>query len=188
MGSYKAIGKQKFSSNQYAIVPIRYEDRLSILHWRNDQIYHLRQDKPLNEADQDHYFKTIVNDLFNKEKPNQLIFSFLEDNKCIGYGGLVHINWIDKNAEISFVMETKLEKNNFARHWKTFLHLIEEVAFKELKFYKIFTFAYDLRPHLYAPIEASGFEREAVLKKHCYFNGAFKDVIIHSKFNNFEDI
>jgi RimJ/RimL family protein N-acetyltransferase len=151
-------------------------------------VYHLRQEKPLTEADQENYFKNVVNTLFNKEKPNQLLFSYLEDNVCIGYGGLVHMNWIDKNAEISFIMNTQLEKEHFSMHWKIFLELIEQVAFEELKFHKIFTYAYDLRPHLYAPIEDSGFVKEATLKDHYFFNGAYKDVIIHSKFNTLEKL
>jgi RimJ/RimL family protein N-acetyltransferase len=183
MNSYKVLCKQKFSNNEFSIVPIRFEDRMAILHWRNEQVYHLRQEKPLTEQDQENYFNKIVNKLFHQEKPKQILFSYLKDNICIGYGGLVHINWIDKNAEISFIMNTKLEKEQFSMHWKIFLKLIEQVAFHELNLYKIFTFAFDLRPHLYAPIEASGFLKEAILKKHYFFNGAYKDVIIHSKFN-----
>jgi RimJ/RimL family protein N-acetyltransferase len=186
VNSYKAISNQKISNGRYAIVPIRYEDRMDILKWRNEQVYHLRQDKPLTETDQEYYFKTIVSRLFEEKQPSQFLFSYLEGEECIGYGGLVHINWHDKNAEISFIMDTKLEQEYFSNHWTSFLGLIEQVAFKELNLYKIFTFAYDLRPHLYDPIEASGFIKEAVLRKHCFFNGVFKDVIIHSKFNSEE--
>lgn len=188
MNSYKAIDKQKFSIGRYDIIPIRYEDRMHILRWRNEQVYHLRQDRPLTEEDQDHYFNTVVNTLFNQEQPDQLLFSYLEDNVCIGYGGLVHMNWIDKNAEISFIMNTILEKEHFSTHWKTFLKLIEQVAFNQLKFHKIFTYAFDLRPHLYASIEESGFIKEAILKEHYFFNGDYKDVIIHSKFNTLEKL
>ena len=182
MNSYIPISKDVFSFNSFSIVPIRYEDRMDILKWRNEQIYHLRQDKFLTETDQETYFNTVINKLFDKDEPSQLLFSFLKDKICIGYGGLVHINWVDKNAEISFIMNTKLEKENFSNYWKIFLNLIEQVAFKELTFHKISTFAFDLRPHLYAPIEASGFVKEAILKEHFLFNGEYKDVIIHSKF------
>ncbi len=188
MNSYKAIHQQKFSIEAYTIVPIRYEDRMDILKWRNEQVYHLRQDKPLAEADQENYFNTVIVKLFDQEQPNQILFSYLKNGKCIGYGGLVHINWVDKNAEISFIMNTQLEKEQFSLHWKIFLKLIEEVAFKELKLYKIFTFAFDLRSHLYAPIEESGFVKEATLKKHSFFNGTYIDVIIHSKFNTLDTL
>jgi RimJ/RimL family protein N-acetyltransferase len=178
---YKCLQKQSFSLRRYSIVPIRMEDRFEIMKWRNEQIYHLRQDKPLTEEDQNRYFNTVVKKLFDEERPTQLLFSYIEDNKCIGYGGLVHINWVDKNAEISFIMETSLEKEFFQFHWTKYLKLIEVLAFQELSLHKIFVFAFDLRPHLYKAIENAGFVKEAVLKEHCLFQGEYKDVIIHSK-------
>ena len=180
---YKCLTQNEFEFGDNKIVPIRYEDRLEIMNWRNEQMYHLRQPKPLSEANQDRYYKTEVLLLFSEDQPNQILFSYLENNICIGYGGLVHINWIDKNAEISFVMNTELEKDYFSKHWTIFLYLVELVAFKELNLNKLFTYAFDIRPHLYEIIENSGFVKEATLKKHYFFNGAYKDVIIHSKFN-----
>ena len=159
------------------------EDRYNIMKWRNEQIYHLRQSKPLTDEDQNKYFNTVVNKLFDQDRPNQLLFSFMKDNTCIGYGGLVNINWIDKNAELSFIMDTELEKEFFSINWKVFLQLIEQVAFIELNFHKIFTFAFDLRPHLFLAIESADFKYEATLKEHYYFNKKHYDVIIHSKFN-----
>ena len=184
MSSYKNLSNQSFSEGTFSIVPIRYEDRLKIMNWRNEQMYHLRQNKLLTEADQTRYFNTVVATLFNTDFPSQLLFSFLEGSECIGYGGLVHINWVDKHAEISFIMDTALEKDYFQKHWTTYLKLIEQVAFQELQLHKIFTYAFDLRPHLYDTLEASGFVKDAVLKEHCFFNNEFKDVIIHSKTAN----
>jgi RimJ/RimL family protein N-acetyltransferase len=105
----------------------------------------------------------------------------LENDKCIGYGGLVHINWTDKNAEISFIIDTCLEKDFFHKHWGIYLDLLEQAAFTELNLHKIYTYAFDLRPHLYEAIEEKGYKKEAFLKEHCYVNGEFKDVVIHSK-------
>lgn len=183
MNYYKVLNKQEFSKENFTIVPIRYDDRFAIMQWRNEQIYHLRQNKPLTIEDQENYFTNVVSRLFEEDEPSQILFSFLENDKCIGYGGLVHINWRDKNAEISFIMDTLQEKENFSKHWIIFLGLIEEVAFKELKIYKIFTFAFDLRPNLYKTIENAGFVKEAILKKHYLYNEEFKDIIIHAKFN-----
>ncbi|WP_435262772.1 GNAT family N-acetyltransferase [Tenacibaculum sp. nBUS_03] len=181
--TYKALNTQSFSKENYSIVPIRFKDRLKIQKWRNEQMYHLRQTKLLTEEDQNSYFENIISKLFLQEKPNQILFSYLEDNKCIGYGGLVHINWTDKNAEISFIMKTSLEKEHFNFHWKTFLNLIEQVAFKEIELHKIFTYAFDLRPHLYLALEKNNYKKESILKDHCFYNNEFKDVIIHSKIN-----
>ncbi len=184
--NYKALNKQSFSSGKYSIVPLRKEDRYAIMKWRNEQIYHLRQYKTLTREDQDKYFETTVANMFKKEQPEQILFSYLENDICIGYGGLVHINWKDKNAEISFIMDTELEKEQFEFHWTTYLKLIKKVAFDELDLHKIFTYAYDLRPKLYSALLQSGFLKEAVLKEHYFLEDRFIDVIIHSKLK--EDI
>ena len=183
MKSYKCLTSQIVEFDNFKIVPLRYEDRYDILKWRNEQIYHLRQSKSLTVEDQENYFSAIVDKLFDQEQPNQILFSYLENGKCIGYGGLVHINWIDKNAEISFIMNTELEKNNFQINWVKYLSLIEKVAFEDLKFHKIFTYAFDLRPHLYLALQDASFIEETRLKEHCFFNGKYIDVVIHSKIN-----
>jgi RimJ/RimL family protein N-acetyltransferase len=186
MGYYKIIRKNFFSLGDYSLVPIRREDRYEIMKWRNEQIYHLRQTKLLTKEEQDEYFDTVIARLYNSENPDQLLFSYLQRNKCIGYGGLVHINWIDKNAEVSFIMDTKLEQEEFHKHWGIYLDLLFQIAFEELKLHKIYTYAFDVRPQLYEAIEAKGFVREAILKEHCLFQGKFKDVIIHSIINNYD--
>ena len=123
---------QTIKTGEFSLVPIRYQDRYRIMQWRNEQIYHLRQSEPLTKERQDWYFKNVVSKLFDEEKPNQILFSLLENNEFIGYGGLVHINWLDKNAELSFIMETSLEKEHFNTIWSVYLTLIERVAFEDL--------------------------------------------------------
>lgn len=178
--TYKVLQKQIYIFENYSIVPIRYEDRFDIMKWRNEQIYHLRQNEILTVEKQNKYFDTVVSKLFDANKPDQILFSYLENNICIGYGGLVHINWIDNNSEISFIMNTKLEKNDFDKHWTIFLTLLKEAAFQDLRLHKIYTYAFDLRPHLYPIFEKNGFRKEAVLKDHCLCSGKYKDVVIHS--------
>ena len=180
---YNCLNQNEFKALDHKIVPIRYEDRLDIMKWRNEQMYHLRQVKPLTEIAQENYFRRTVSNLFDLEKPDQILFSYFKNDKCIGYGGLVHINWIDKNAEISFIMNTDLEKEYFNFHWSIFLETIESLAFEELGFHKLYVYAFDLRPHLYKVLLSSGYFRDATLKQHCYFNDNFFDVVIHSKFN-----
>lgn len=180
---YKILEQQVFAKGNYSIVPIRFEDRMDIMKWRNEQIYHLRQKEPLTEEGQEYYFKNIVSKLFEEEQPNQILFSYLKNNKCIGYGGLVHVNWIDKNAEISFIMDTALEEKEFELHWVNYLQLIEEVAFRSLGLHKIFLYGFDVRPYIYPIFINLGYKREANLMEHCFFEGKYIDVIIHSKIN-----
>ena len=183
MKTYRALLKQEFAVNQFRLVPIRFEDRYLIMNWRNEQIYHLRQIQILTASEQDKYFENVIVKLFDKEKPEQILFSFLKNENCIGYGGLVHINWRDKNAELSFVMDTALEEEEFENMWCVYLELIQQVAFEEMRLHKISTYAYDLRPRLYKVLERMSFVLEARLKDQTWFHGDFIDVIIHSKIN-----
>jgi RimJ/RimL family protein N-acetyltransferase len=181
---YKCLVRQEYTIGEYQLVPIRFEDRFEIMKWRNEQMYHLRQSEILTIESQDRYFLSVVTNLFSERQPNQVLFSYLKGNKCIGYGGLVHINWINRNAEISFIMDTLEENVHFEFHWKTYLKLIEEVAFLGLDLHKIFTFAFDLRPRLYRALEEMCYEREARLKEHCFFESKYIDVVIHCKVKN----
>lgn len=181
---YKCLSqKLVLEIDQFSLIPIRFEDRYLIMKWRNEQLYHLRQKKILTKKDQDFYFEKILKKQFDEIYPNQILFSFLKNNECVGYGGLVHINWKDKISEISFVMKTSLEEKNFNTFWSLFLSLLKKVAFKNLDLHKIFTFAYDLRPKLYIILENNGFDKEDHIKNYDLGNDNYCDVIIHSFLN-----
>ena len=72
---YNCLNQNEFKALDYKIVPIRYEDRLAIMKWRNEQMYHLRQNKLLTLKDQNNYFDNVVTKLFNQDEPNQILFS-----------------------------------------------------------------------------------------------------------------
>ena len=188
MDFYVALGQQIFNEGEYSVTPIRFEDRFLIMKWRNEQIYHLRQDKVLTTEDQDNYFNNVIAKEFNEDRPSQILFSFLKNGCSIGYGGLVHINWIDKHAEISFIMQTELELKYFHTCWIHFLKMLGKVSFSYLGLHKIFTYAFDLRPHLYIALQEAGFKKEATLKEHCFFENKYIDVVIHSKINNIGNV
>ena len=184
MNSYTVLQNQIFKYKKYSLIPIRYEDRFKIMQWRNEQMYHLRQTEPLTFEKQEEYFLNIISKLFNQKEPPQILFSYLENNICIGYGGLVHINWVKSSSEISFVLNTDIEKNNFESNWEIFINLIEIVAFEELKLNKIYTHAFDVRPKLYKVLERCGYKKEKILEKSYSLNNIKLDTVIHSKFKN----
>jgi len=179
---YKILSKNSFSFKEYRLIPIREEDKYIILKWRNEQIFHLRQKTPLQKEDQDEYFKSTINPLFNQLKPNQILFSFLRKEKIIGYGGLVHIKWDKKEAEISFLIDTKLQDENFEKFWSVFLNLIEEVAFSNLELSKIFTYSFDIRPKLYKVLKKQSYLFEHQIKKAIKKDGKWLNALIHSKY------
>lgn len=181
--NYRNLTQASFTLGDYQLVPIRFEDREHIRVWRNEQMYHLRQKELLSKEQQDRYFTDVVAPLFEKDFPTQYLFSYLFQGNCIGYGGLVHINYEKKSAELSFIMNTALEKEAFSFHWSNFLHLIELIAFHDLKFNRIFTYAYDLRPQLYPILESCGFMLERKIPNALVENGPSVGAIIHSKWN-----
>jgi RimJ/RimL family protein N-acetyltransferase len=183
MRSYKVLSKQSFVEGDYSLIPLRNEYRYQIMDWRNEQIFHLRQSELLTKEKQDFYFTNVIDKLFDQDFPKQILFSFLKDNECIGYGGLVHINWKDMNAEVSLVLNAEFNNHFFIETWTKYLSLLKTIAFKDLNLYKIFTYAFDIRPKLYKALENSGFTEESRLKEHCNINGKFLDVVYHSCFN-----
>lgn len=180
--NYKVLNKQVYNFNEYKIIPVRYKDRYKIMTWRNDQLYHLRQTEKISKENQDLYFKEILIPQKKHDKPDQILFSFFHKSIFVGYGGLVHINWNNSSAEVSFVMDTQLEKNFFSEFWEVFLNLLEMVL-KDLNILnKIYTYAFDLRPRIYKVLEKKGFFFE---KKETYLkNNKIISVKIHKKYFN----
>jgi len=177
---YKALPNfTQLSHEGFTIQPIRFEHRNDIRQWRNAQVFHLRQKQPLSETQQERYFTNVVGPLFLEDKPSQLLFSFFHHQEFVGYGGLVHIDWEDKRAEVSFVMKTSQQEFHFEHYWTTFAKLLSSVAFLHLSLHKIFTYAYDIRPQLYNALEKAHFTREATLKDHCCVEGVYHNVVFH---------
>lgn len=63
------------STDDILITPIRYADRIPIRKWRNEQVYHLRQNGKITKKAQEKYFSTRIKDLLKVDIPNQLLFS-----------------------------------------------------------------------------------------------------------------
>ncbi|MCA9789790.1 MAG: GNAT family N-acetyltransferase [Cyanobacteria bacterium HKST-UBA05] len=186
---YSCLKHQHFSlhddNGHYAIVPIRYEDRRMIQHWRNEQIESLRQKEPLTDAEQDRYFDTVVMPLRQEAQPCQLLFSFLLDGRCIGYGGLVYIDWIHRRAEFSFLLATSRRDNRqrYIIELGLFLRAMAHVAFEGLGLHR-------LTSETYAPFEADieavervGMVREGLLRQHVFKgrgnDGVWLDAVLH---------
>ena len=119
-GEYIAIKLQYFQEKEFLLRPIEFTDRNRIMKWRNEQLYHLRQKNKLTKKQQDSYFTNEVAPLFIQKQPKQLLFSLDFNQTHVAYGGLVHIDWMKKNAELSFVMDTRKEKKYFEIYWKIF--------------------------------------------------------------------
>jgi RimJ/RimL family protein N-acetyltransferase len=182
--TYRPLRQSEFRHDAYRLVPIRYEDREPIRAWRNAQLDVLRQAAPLTAYQQEAYFQRVVLPLFEQEKPGQLLFSLLHNEELIAYGGLVHISWADLRAEVSFLVEPTraAEPATYRQDFRAHLRLLGQVAFEDLKFNRLFTETYDIRPAHVAILEEAGFWLEGRLRQHIQLQpGTFTDSLMHGQ-------
>lgn len=181
MTRYTCLSKEIYQQDNYSIVPIREQDIEFIRIWRNEQIKILRQKKLISQQEQIDYFNNIIKKTFESAKPDCILFSFLLDTNCIGYGSLVHINWNLKSAELSFLTETSRsnEPKIYENDFKIFLKLIFQVAFFDLCFDKLTTETYDFRKLTIKILENQGFKFQKRLSKNVFKEGKFFDSIFH---------
>ncbi len=188
MGSYKCLDSDQYSLGKYMLIPVREQDVMLIKDWRNSQLDVLRQKKPLTETMQRHYFETVIWPSFELQQPQQLLFSFLKQDICIGYGGIVHINWEDQRGEVSFLLNSERVANSdvYRQDFLSFLSLVKQVAYKGLGFNRLFTETFDNRSFHISILEEAGFRREGRMKQHIYLNGAFTDSILHGHLRGYD--
>lgn len=180
--SYQSLKKSVFENGNYSIIPIRENDMESIRQWRNAQMNVLRQKTEITKESQQLYFKNVVSPLFLNASPTQLLFSFLQNNVLIGYGGLVNISWQDKRAEMSFLVKPEIAALNsdYKMAMTEFISLMKELVFNEMKFNRLFTETYDFRDFHISILLENGFKEEGRMREHILENGKFYDSILHS--------
>ncbi len=183
---YHCLPNNEFYWDNYCLTAIRPQDIYHIKDWRNAQMDILRQDRLLTDDDQKKYFENIVYPTFEESQPKQILFSFMQNNNCIGYGGLVHINWNDRRGEISFLLSPERVANpqQYIADFTAYLALIKQIAFKILHLNRLFTETYDIRPLHISIIEKSGFSLEGRMRQHVFIKETYIDSLIHGILNN----
>lgn len=170
--------------NDYSLITLRKRDLLPIMNWRNEQIDILRQNKILTKADQLKYYDSVVFPSFTDSKTRIILLSFLKGETCIGYGGLTNIEWKTKCAEVSFIADTarSQDKTKYETDFTTFLTLLKQFAFSRLRFNRLFTETYDIRPFHVSILEKNGFKLENRLPKHVLVKDQPVDALLHGIF------
>lgn len=179
--TYRPLPPAEYRHGAYHLVPIRADDREPIRAWRNAQLQVLRQAAPLTAAQQEAYFQQVVLPLFEQEQPSQLLFSLLRGDELIAYGGLVHVSWPDRRAEVSFLADPAraAEPETYRQDFLAYLRLLGKVAFEGLKLNRLSTETYDIRPAHVAILEEAGFRLEGRLRQHVRLAGTFVDSLMH---------
>lgn len=178
---YNCLQSNSYSLGVYCIAPIHKSDIYKIKEWRNEQFDILRQQKLLTDEDQHNYYNNVILPTFKQPFPKQILFSFLKNDVLIGYGGIVHISWIDKRGEISFLLATDRTKSPdiYKSDFQFFLKLIKIVSFEDIRLNRIFTETFNIRDFHISLLEENGFVFEGRMKKHVFISGQFIDSLIH---------
>jgi len=178
---YVCLKNKKYQFNNYFLTPLRKKDIQCIRKWRNNQMSILRQKKVITKEEQINYFESVVKKDFNKNYPKCILFSFILNEICIGYGGLTNINWDSKKTELSFLVDDirYSDSKKYHNDFVSFIKIITELVFDELNLKKIFTETYDIRPMHIKILEEMGFKLEKRLKQHVNINGKNVDSLIH---------
>ena len=181
MNKYACLKEQFFKDGGYTLLPLRKEDIFLIMEWRNGQINVLRQKGLLTLDAQQRYYKEIISSTFIEKQPDQILFSFLLDSQCVGYGGLVHIDWEARRGEMSFLADTvrAMQREVYEEDFSHYIRLFKRAVFEGLDFRRICGETYDVREHHIAIMEKNGFILEGRLREHVFINGLYVDSLMH---------
>lgn len=183
MLSYKLLKDLPEHYENYSITAVQANHIERIRIWRNQQLEHLRQIDEITCLQQKNYYKEKIWSELDSPSPTNMLFSFLYGNTLIGYGGLVHVSWVNRRAEVSFLIETERRKNKslYAQDFKAFHYLLELISKRDLNLNRIFTETYSFRKFQIELLEQNGFVTEGVLKQHVLVDDMAHDSIIQGK-------
>ena len=159
MKNYKILKSNKYTLGKFSLGPILDKDIEKIRVWRNEQIDVLRQNTIITSEQQDQYYKNNVWSELSQTNPSQILLSFRFEDRLIGYGGLVYIDWKQMKAEMSFLVETIRTKNPdiYYNDMKNFILILKLIALNELKMCEIITETYTHRLSHISFLEQNGF-------------------------------
>ncbi len=180
---YKILKYDEYQLDNFTIKTIDKKYIQLIRKWRNKQINILRQNQIISESQQNDYFNFNVFPLLNFDTPVQILFNCFYENKFVGYGGIVHISYIDRIGEISFLLNPKIKTDKLYEYlFEKFLKLMNSIAFKEIKLIKLYTETYSNRIEHVHMLEKSGYTLEGIKHSHIIIDGKREDIYLHAQF------
>jgi RimJ/RimL family protein N-acetyltransferase len=153
-----------------------------IKQWRNEQTFIERQWKPLTDFNQDKWWFRI------NEGDKEVVFGIrneLEngDVVLIGYCALVYIDWLNRRAEYSILVDKEYNIAYDEIFNKT-TEFMTDYGFNTMDLRKITTEVFSHRKHVIELLEKFDFKRQGVLEKHVLKEGVYYDSILHALFKN----
>ena len=183
MNAYACLPRQHVADGAYALSCVQAQHTEPIRLWRNAQMDVLRQAAPISAEQQQRYFAQHIWPTLALPQPANVLLALHHQGQLIGYGGLVHIAWEHRRAEVSFLLDDARTHDaaGYAADFSAFLNLLATVAFDDLGFRRLFTETYAMRHHHIQVLQANGFELEGVLRQHVLINGEPVDSLMHGR-------
>lgn len=180
---YACMPRARISEGDLAVEAVQPRHIERIRQWRNAQMDVLRQSHRISAAEQEGYYRQHVWPILSASHPSDIVLSYHDRDELVGYGGLVHIAWMHRRAEVSFLLDSAhvTDAGRYEKYFAAFLRLISTLAFTDLGIQRLFTETYAHREAHIAILEKSGFQREGTLRKHVYVSGKPVDSLIHGR-------
>jgi len=178
---YLCMPRPVIAAGAYSLSTVQDEDIESIRQWRNAQMDVLRQTAPISPEQQRTYFAQQIWPSMDTPTPTNILLAFREDERLIGYGGLVHLSWEHRRGEVSFLLDSAYVSNQdeHDRLFAEYLGLIAEFAFTDLGLHRLTAETYAIREAHIRVMEANGFVREGRLRDHVLIDGVYVDSLVH---------
>lgn len=165
-----------YQYNDKHLCALKREHIFKLKEWRNAQMNILRQSEPLTDFDQEKWYSSLEDD------KTQVLFALITDNEFVGYCGLTNIDYGNKRAEISFLVETDRAKHKviYRRDFLAVLYMLCEHGFDKIGLNRIFVNTYEFRKEHIKILEEFGFWKEAELRQHYFNNSKYFNSFVHS--------
>lgn len=168
-----------FMNNENLILrPICSEDKDMFLIWHNDP--DMREKIGGIFPFTEYTYRQICKGDETDTPPN-IWFALCLDDHMIGIVGLHNIRYVQRNAEIAFLIgEHKYRKKGYG---VKALALLEKYAFCTLGLHRIYAYIYSDNIASISLVEKCHFCKEGILHEANYWNGKYRDVYVYAKLN-----
>jgi RimJ/RimL family protein N-acetyltransferase len=167
------------TGNLLSLRSIEEEDLKQLRDWRNNAEFrrHFREHRELNMRQQQVWFEEKV-----VKDDSTLMFSIRrnEDDELMGCCGLVYINWVHRNADLSLYIgweDVYIDTQGYADES---VNLLLGYGFRVLGLHKIWTELYEFDEKKKKLFDRFGFKQDGVLRQNYWSDGKWWDSVIVS--------
>jgi len=138
--------------------------------WRNNPDFrkYFREYRELNMQQQEQWFeKSVVDD----NNTQMFVIRKNKGNELIGCCGLIYINWVHRNADLSLYVgweDTYIDEEGYAEES---CKILLDYGFNELGLNKVWTEIYEFDDKKKALYDKFGFQRDGLLRDNYWYDG-----------------